>query len=403
MEDPMERKVTLGWTRFDDMVVRAGRHENLSERGSFVNAPVTRGSTVIFPTLDAMNAQGRRAYDHELVYGAMGNPNQHLLERLIADIEGGTDCQAVCSGLTACALPLLAYAKAGSHVLISDAVYGPTRRFANTMLRRFGVESSYYPPMASKAVLQSMTRPETSVIIAESPGSHSFEVQDIPLLAEVAAENRARLVVDNTWGLGIFQPFKHGADVSVQALTKYAGGHSDVVLGAVTVNTPEDWVELRNAAIQLGLCANPDESWLTLRGLRTLPTRLEKQALNAYRMAKWLKTLKPVARVLHPALQECPGHHVWLRDFTGAGCLFSVELRTEISDASMRAMIDRLQVFNIGASWGGYESLVMPSTGGITRNHAVIEQIGPSFRLQIGLENLETLKDDLASAMAGLE
>ncbi|UYH51752.1 cystathionine beta-lyase [Candidatus Kirkpatrickella diaphorinae] len=403
MTDAMERRVTEGWSRFADKVVRAGRHDSLPERGQFINAPVARGSTVIFPSLAAMHAQGHRTYDHEVIYGAMGNPNQHLLERLIAEIEGGSDCQAVCSGLTACALPLLAFTEAGSHVLMSDAIYGPTRRFAKTMLRRFGVETSFYPPMASKETLQSLMRPETRIIVAESPGSHSFEVQDVPMIADVAAAGQAKLIVDNTWGLGIFQPFAHGAHISVQALTKYAGGHSDIILGAVTVNAREDWVKLRDAAIQLGLCANPDESWLTLRGLRTLTVRLEKQALTAYRMARWLQSCAPVARVLHPALEDCPGHDNWLRDFSGAGCLFGVALRPEITDAAMRAMIDRLKIFSIGASWGGYESLVMPTSGGIVRDHTHHHQPGPAFRLQIGLEDPETLKEDLATAMAVLQ
>lgn len=394
-------RVSAGWSRLASTLVQGGRAE-ASESGTLVNLPVSRGSTVLFPTLESMNRMDGRSHAHKAVYGAMGTPIQHELEVLLSAIEGGTHTQVVNSGLSACTTPLLAFLEQGDHLLLPDSVYGPTRRFADTMLKRLGVSTTYYAPMATRAEIETLTRPETRIIFAESPGSHTFEVQDVPMLADVAHQAGALLFLDNTWGIGVFQPFEHGVDVSIQALTKYPGGHSDVIIGSITVNDETHWKTLRDASIQLGQCASPDDCWLTLRGLRTMGVRLAHQSRSALEIAQWLKTRPEVARVLHPALEDCPGHDIWKRDFTGACGLFGVELQPDISVVAAERMIDGLSMFGIGASWGGYESLVLPTTGHVRR---VTGDGGPkaaTFRLHIGLESVEDLKADLARGLDGL-
>ncbi|KXV61840.1 cystathionine beta-lyase, partial [Gluconobacter japonicus] len=236
----LETRVSAGWNRLASTLVQGGRAE-ASEGGTLVNLPVSRGSTVLFPTLESMNRMDGRSHAHKAVYGAMGTPIQHELEVLLSAIEGGTHTQVVNSGLSACTTPLLAFLGQGDHLLLPDSVYGPTRRFADTMLKRLGVSTTYYAPMATRAEIEALTRPETRIIFAESPGSHTFEVQDVPMLADVAHQAGALLFLDNTWGIGVFQPFEHGVDVSIQALTKYPGGHSDVIIGSITVNDEAHW------------------------------------------------------------------------------------------------------------------------------------------------------------------
>lgn len=401
-ENKQDERVSAGWARLASMLVREGRPHDAPEGGVFVNSPVSRGSTVLFPSLEAMNRQDGRSHAHKAVYGAMGSPIQHQLEEMLSLIEGGTHTQVVNSGLAACTYPLLAFLGCGDHLLLPDSVYGPTRRFANTMLRRMGIETTYYSPMATREEISALLRPQTKILFAESPGSHTFEVQDVPMLAEVAHAAGALLMLDNTWGIGIFQPFKHGVDVSIQALTKYPAGHSDVIMGSVTVNDDGLWKILRDAAIQLGQCAGPDDCWLTLRGLRTMGVRVAHQSRAALEIARWLGKRPEVSRVLHPALEDCPGHEFWKRDFTGACGLFGVELRSDISVEATERMIDGLKLFGIGASWGGYESLVLPTTGHVSR---VTGERGPTaatFRLHIGLEDVNDLKADLAQGLDSL-
>ncbi|NHO17687.1 cystathionine beta-lyase [Acetobacter oeni] len=401
-----EDKVAAGWERLNSLLVRLARpapHDApFRNTGTLVNMPVTRGSTVLFPDLDTMRRVGNGRYDHIAIYGAMGTPVQHELERAVAAIENGRDTQIVSSGLAACTTALLTWTASGGHCLIPDSCYGPTRRFADTMLRRFGVETTYYDPLISEAGLRALMRPETQVVFAESPGSHTFEIQDIPMLARVAHAHKACLILDNTWGFGIFTPFDHGVDVSVQALTKYAGGHSDVVIGAITVAKEEEWHRLRDAAIQLGQLAAPDECWLTLRGLRTMGVRLARQARTALIVAKWLADRPEVRRVLFPALPDDPGYALWQRDFSGAGPLFSVVLQPSYSRAAMETMVNSLSRFGIGASWGGFESLVLPTTGGVTRSLPECHADSPAFRLGIGLDDPADLIADLQQGLARL-
>jgi len=367
-----------------------------------VNPPVSRGSTVLYPSIEAKRAHNHRYFEPIEIYGLCGTQTHFALEAAIAEIEGGTRCQVVGSGLAAITIPLLAYVKSGDHILVPDSAYGPTRGFCNGLLKRYGVETTYYDPMITEPDLIPLFRDNTTILLCESPGSHTFEVQDVPMLARVAHAHGAKVFMDNTWGLQTFQPFTHGVDVSIQALTKYAGGHSDLILGAVTVNTDEDWHWLRKGAMDLGQYASPDDCWLALRGLRTLNLRLKAQEAAALTIAKWFESRPEVARLLHPAFPSCPGHEFFKRDFTGACGLFGVVFQPQYSAQAVIAMIDALQLFGIGASWGGYESLVLPTTGTIHRSAGTGVFEGEMARFHIGLENPDDLIADLDQGLAAL-
>ena len=383
--------------KFPTRLVHAGRAGTRTH--GFVNPKLVRGSTVLFPDLASKREIGQHRMEQVEIYGLYGTETHFALERAIAEIEGGSHCQLVGSGLAAITAPLLAYLKAGDHMLVPDSAYGPTRIFCDTLLRRFGVSTTYYDPMVDAAAAAELFQPNTAVLFTESPGSHTFEVQDIPMLARLAHARGAKVFMDNTWGLHSFQPFIHGVDVSIQALTKYAGGHSDIILGAITVNTEEDWAWLRPACLDLGQYAAPDDCWLALRGLRTLGIRLEAQAASGLQLAKWFASRPEVARVLHPALPSCPGHEFFVRDFTGACGLFGVVFQPRFTAADIRAMIDRLTLFGIGASWGGYESLALPTTGTIARSAGSGIFEGELARFHIGLEHIEDLQADLAQSL----
>ncbi|WP_144186712.1 cystathionine beta-lyase [Elioraea rosea] len=368
----------------------------------FVNPPVVRGSTVLYANCADRVASASKRFDQALTYGTQGGPNHHALEDVICEIEGGTRCQIVSTGLAAVTVPLLAFLKAGEHMLMPDSVYGPARAFADGMLARLGIETTFYDPCIDEAGIAALMRPNTTVVYTESPGSHSFEMQDIPAIARAAHAKGAKVLMDNTWGIRHFQPFRHGVDVSIQALTKYVVGHSDVLLGSITVNSDEHWKALRWAALQLGQYASPDDCWLALRGVRTMPVRLEKQAASALEVAAWLAKRPEVLKVLHPALPGAPGHEIWKRDFTGACSLFGVVFRPEFSVEASHAFVDSLTLFGIGASWGGYESLALPTTGFITRSATNGDLGGPTVRLHIGLEDTADLIADIEAGLAVL-
>lgn len=379
--------------KFDTRLVHAGRAG--TKTYGFVNPKLVRGSTVLYPDMATRRAKAGRTLEQVETYGLDGTETHFALERAVAEIEGGLHCQIVSSGLAAVTTPLLAYLRTGDHLLVPDSVYGPTRTFCNTTLTQFGVETEYYDPMVEEAGARALMRPNTRVLLVESPGSHTFEVQDVPMLARIAHEVGAKVFMDNTWGLHHFQPFTHGVDVSAQALTKYVGGHSDVILGGVTVNSAEDWQWLRHGATGMGQYASPDDCWLALRGLRTLGVRLRAQDEAARRLAVWFGTRPEVARVLHPALPTCPGHEFFIRDFTGACGLFGVVFQAEILPAAVDALANALQYFGIGASWGGYESLVLPSRGNIRRSAGTGVFEGPMVRFHAGLEDVDDLIADL--------
>ena len=376
---------------------RAGR-----DTLGFVNPPVMRGSTVLYPTMADRRAGMTKRYDQAMVYGVMGSPTHHALENLIASVEGGTRCQIVGSGLAAVTTPLLAFLKAGDHCLMPDSVYGPTRAFCDTFLSRMGIATTYYLPGIDAAGLTALMRPETTVLFVESPGSHTFEMQDVPALAAAAHAHGAHVLMDNTWGFHFFQPFRHGIDVSIQALTKYAGGHSDILLGSVTVADDACWKRVRDTALALGQYASPDDCWLALRGMRTLGVRLERQMRSGIEVARWFAAQPEVAQVLHPALPGAPGHELWARDFTGACSLFGVVFQPQFSVEATHAMAEALGLFGIGASWGGYESLVLPTTNFVTRTAGGPGFGGPMVRVHVGLEDTVDLIADLERGLAAL-
>jgi cystathionine beta-lyase len=386
--------------RFDTRLVHTGRAA--TKVHGYVNPKLVRGSTVLWPDVATKTAQGKRRLEQIELYGLYGTETHFALERAITEIEGGRHCQIVSSGLAACTVPLLAYLKSGEHLLLPDSVYGPTRTFADTLLARFGVTTTYYDPMVSEVEAADLFQGNTRVLFTESPGSHTFEVQDIPALARVAHAHGAKVFMDNTWGIHHFQPFLNGVDVSIQALTKYVGGHSDLILGAITVNDAADWAWLRAGALELGQYASPDDCWLALRGLRTLGVRLRAHYAAGIEIANWFAGRDEVERVLHPAFPSCPGHEFFRRDFSGGCGLFGVVFKPEFSAKAMVAMIDALQLFGIGASWGGFESLVLPTAQSIIRSAGTGVFEGPIARFHVGLEDPTDLIADLEQGLAAL-
>ena len=376
---------------------RAGTRIN-----GFVNPPVHRGSTMLYPSCEDRRTNGSQRLGRGFLYGTAGNPTHHALEDMVAAIEGGTRCQVVSTGLAAVTVPLLAYLSAGDHVLIPDNVYGPARNFADKYLSRMNITTTYYDPGISPDALQALIQPQTRVLYTESPGSHTFEVQDIPALAAIAHQHGLTVMMDNTWGIRSFQPFTHGVDVSIQALTKYVAGHSDVLLGSITVADEAHWERVRTTSLILGQYASPDDCWLALRGARTMGVRLDRQMHAGIEIAGWFAARPEVAQVLHPALPGAPGHDLWKRDFTGAASLFGVEFKPEFTPAAVDAMIDNLTLFGIGASWGGFESLALPTTGHVTRTATPQRFAGPVARFHIGLEDTADLIADLEHAMGAL-
>jgi cystathionine beta-lyase len=374
--------------RKETKVVEAGRNPAL--HAGAVNTPVYRVSTVLFPDLETMRSEAQ-AY----TYGRRGQPTTRALEEALCDLEGGARTVLTPSGLSACTLAILSVCGAGDHILVTDSVYGPTRVFCQKIAKRYGISTSYFEPHIG-AGIAGQFRPETKAVFLESPGSFTFEVQDVPAIAEVAHQRGAAVILDNTWATPLyFDAIGHGVDLSVQAVTKYICGHADVMMGAITANTQykDRLVEIHGT---MGLCSSGDEAYLAMRGLRTLAVRLKRHQESATEIAAWLKTRPEVARVMYPPLHDDAGHALWKRDFTGACGLFSIVLKP-CSDAAIAAMVDGLDHFGLGYSWGGFESLVVP--GGFHRSFPPVLE-GPVLRLHIGLEDVEDLKADLA---AGLE
>ena len=365
----------------------------------FVNPPVHRGSTVLHPSCEARVANGKRRFERVMTYGTQGGPTHYALEDMVAGIEGGTHCTILGTGLAAVAVPLLAFLKAGDHCLMPDSAYGPARSLAEGMLAGWGVETTFYDPTTTAEALAPLWRANTRVLYLESPGSHTFEVQDVPALCALARARGAVSMIDNTWGIHHFQPFAKGCDISIQALTKYVGGHSDILLGSVTVATEAHHLVIRNAASAMGHYASPDDCWLALRGARTMAVRLAHQEEAGLTVARWLQARPEVHAVLHPALPEDPGHAIWKRDFTGACSLFGVVFQPRYTQAEVFGFVDGLKLFGIGASWGGYESLALPTNVAVTRS--VMPPLpGQTVRLHIGLEEVADLIADLEQGLA---
>ena len=367
----------------------------------FVNLPVHRGSTVLQPSCEARITNGKRRFERVMTYGTQGGPTHYALEDVIAEIEGGTACTIVGTGLAAVAVPLLAFLKAGDRCLMPDSVYGPARGLAEGLMVGWGIETTFYDPCIDAPGLEALWTPNTRVLYLESPGSHTFEMQDVPALTAVARARGAVSIIDNTWGIHHFQPFARGCDVSIQALTKYVGGHSDILLGSITVNDPAYHLTVRGAASAMGHYASPDDCWLALRGVRTMPVRLKEQEAAALEVARWLQHRPEVARILHPALLDDPGHAIWRRDFTGACSLFGVLFQHRYTEADIHRFVDNLKLFGIGASWGGYESLALPTNAGITRR-VTPGLPSQAVRLHIGLEAVPDLLADLEAGLRHL-
>jgi len=379
----------------DTLLARAGRDP--ARYQGMVNTPVFRTSTVLFPDLESYEA--REGDDYKKVrYGLFGTPTTFALEEAVAKMEGGYAAVALPSGLAAITAALSAYAKAGAHVLIPDCAYGPTRTFCDRHLKRFGVEVEYYDPLVG-AGIEKLLRDNTCAVLCEAPGSLSFEMQDIPAIAAAARRRNIPVLADTTWGTPyFFRSFEKGVDVSIHAATKYIAGHSDVVMGIIVTNE-QHWLTVRRAVAQYGFAVSPEECYLVLRGFRTIGVRMRQQMENAIKVARWLQSHKQVKRVIYPALEGDPGHALWKRDFTGAASLFAFVMK-DAADRQAAAFLNALQIFGIGSSWGGFESLAI--TAHIERHRTVTQWDpgGPTIRLHVGLEDPDDLIADLERGFA---
>lgn len=357
-----------------------------------VGPAVQRGSTVLLPDAKAL-------YDDPLGYGRAGLNSQFALAEALAELEGARGVQLFPSGLAAVTAAALAVLKAGDHVLLVDTVYKPVRNFADQVLRRFGVAVDYYDARLDADGVLAAARPETRLILLESPGSLTFEMQDVAAIAAAARARGILTLADNTWGAGLlFKPLAHGVDISVQALTKYVCGHSDVFMGSVAVNDPKLARRMEDSIHHHGWAVTGEDAYQALRGLRTLATRLARHGESGLAVARWLRTQPEVARVLHPALPGAPGHDLWRRDFTGACGLFSVVLKPA-PDKAVAAFLDALKLFGLGFSWGGFESLAINCDPQFRARRTRIDYGGPTMRLHIGLESVEDLLADLRGAL----
>lgn len=359
----------------------------------FVNPPVVHASTVLHESLEAAQKRTSR-----YLYGRSGTPTTDALEEVVTGIEGAAGTVLTGSGLEAISIALLSCTKAGDHVLVADNVYGPTRRFCDKVLSRFGIETGYFDPAIGGGIAE-LFRETTSVVFLEAPGSLTFEMSDVPAIAAAAKARGITVAMDNTWATPVyFRPLDHGVDLSIQAATKYFGGHSDLLLGTVAANEAA-LPALKEMRQNFGVNVGPDDVFMTLRGMRTLPLRLARHFESAVTVARWLADRPEVARVRHPALPSDPGHALWQRDFTGASGLFAIELQP-CSQSQLAAFIEGLRYFGLGASWGGFESLVLCPDPRAIRTALPWQADGPLVRLHIGLEEPEDLIADL---QAGLE
>jgi cysteine-S-conjugate beta-lyase len=379
----------------DTRLVTSGRDPHAYH--GFVNPPVYHASTLLYPT-----AEDQVAHRARYNYGRRGTPTTEALENALREIEGD-GCAGVAllpSGLAAISAALLATARAGDHVLVPDSVYRPTRNFCNGVFKRFGVETTYYDPLIGTDIA-TLFKPNTRVVFVEAPGSQSFEMQDIPAIAKIAHERKAVVMMDNTWATPLyFRAFEKGVDLSIQAGTKYIGGHSDIMFGCVSANAAT-LPTLKDTVYSTGLCVGPDDMYLALRGLRTLGVRLERHFESGLRVARWLEQRPEVLRVMHPALERDPGHKIWKRDFTGACGLFSVVFKPT-SEQSVHAFLNELALFGLGYSWGGFESLAILFDCTEYRTATKWAPGGPTVRLHIGLEDPDDLIADLERGFAAM-
>jgi len=387
-----EKDEKSGWGE-STRLVHAGRDP--SEQHGFVNTPIYRGSTVLYKTYDdILNRRNR------FTYGTKGTPTTDALEQGWSELAGAAGTVLAPSGMSAVALALMAFVKAGDHILVTDSVYRPTREFCNQHLAKLGVETTYYDPLIG-ANISDLMRPDTSVVFTEAPGSQTFEMQDIPAIREVAQAHGAILMMDNTWATPLFfPPHENGIDIAIEAGTKYLSGASDLLMGIVSANE-KHWPQLRRTYDLYSSCPGPEDVFLCLRGMRTMKLRLKEHEKQALEMARWLEQRPEVSRVMHPGLESDPGHAIWKRDFKGSSGLFAIELKPA-SRQALGAMLDGLKLFGMGFSWGGFESLVIPFDCSTYRTATKFSPDGPTLRFQIGLEDIEDLKADIDAGFARL-
>ena len=361
-----------------------------------VGPPIQKGSTVLIGKAAALYD------DRRPTYGRGGLAAQETLAAALAELEGAHTVKLFPSGLAAVGGAILAVVKAGDEVLVTDAVYKPIRRFCDRVLGRFGVTIRYFAPDAAPETVMALATPATRAIVLESPGSLTFEVQDVPTIARLARARDILTVMDNTWAAGLlFKPLAHGVDLSVQALTKYVGGHSDVFMGSAATASPELGQALERTIVDFGASVSGDDAYLMLRGLRTLPLRLERHGAASLRVAAWLGEQPEIAQVLHPALPGAPGHELWRRDYSGAAGVFSIVLKP-VSERAVAAFLDALTLFGLGFSWGGFESLALNADPQFEVRAVKPAFEGPVVRLNIGLEDPDDLTQDLRRGLGAL-
>ncbi len=379
-------------------LVTAGRKKEWTH--GVVNPPVQRASTVVFNTVAEKNKAAQERQSSTLFYGRRGTQTHFAFQDAMVQVEGGAGCALYPCGTAAISNAILSFVSTGDHILMVDTCYEPTRDYCNTILKKMGVETTYYDPMIGAGITE-LIKPNTTVLFTESPGSVTMEVQDIPTLARIAHQHDIVVMLDNTWAAGVlFSPFDYGVDISIQAATKYIVGHSDVMLGTAVANE-KHWPQLREQSYLMGQCVSPDDAYLGLRGLRTLDVRLKQHQENSLKIANWLATRPEVDHVRHPALESCPGHEFYQRDFSGCNGLFSFVLKTSYPRATT-ALLDGMEHFSMGYSWGGYESLILanePKSFNSLRTIANPNFEGTLIRVHIGLEDADDLIADLEAGL----
>ncbi len=375
----------------ETVLTHGGR--NPAAHFGFVNTPVFRGSTVLFPDFDTLSNR-TQTYS----YGRHGNPSTDAVEQIVSELEGAAGTKLAPSGLSAITTALLSVLSAGDDLLVTDSAYEPTRNFCNSVLKRMNITTRYYDPRIGAGIAD-LIAPNTRAIFTESPGSLTFEIQDLPAISDAAHKTGAKVIIDNSWATPLYyKPFELGADIVVHAGTKMFVGHSDAMSGTISANA-ETLPQMLETYRSLGVCAASDDAYLITRGLRTLAIRMAEHQRRALDIATWLQSQPGVIRVLHPALREHPDHHLFERDFTGSGSLFSFILEPA-SRKAIAAMVDGMRLFGMGYSWGGYESLIVPSDPAHTRTAVLWTEEGNLFRTHIGFEDIDDLKSDLADGIA---